>query len=139
MLKSMCAMAVAASLGLGVWTASATASPVARVGQVTAPSSAIEVTSRRNHNWYGGPCLPGDCRAEYRHRHPYNYDEPWLTAPFFIGDRFVEYYYDDEYYGNHRGSAHVEWCSDRYRSYRPSTNTWTSYSGRIRRCISPYS
>lgn len=37
------------------------------------------------------------------------------------------------------GSRHVEWCLQRYRSYNPRTNTWVSYDGEIRRCVSPYS
>jgi hypothetical protein len=36
------------------------------------------------------------------------------------------------------GSAHVEWCLDRYRSYRPSDNTFQPYYGRRQECISPY-
>ena len=34
---------------------------------------------------------------------------------------------------------HVAWCSQRYRSYRKEDNSYTSYSGRSRECISPYS
>jgi hypothetical protein len=37
------------------------------------------------------------------------------------------------------GSDHVEWCRDRYRSYNVRTNTWVSYSGRVRECVSPFS
>ena len=36
------------------------------------------------------------------------------------------------------GSAHLAWCSDRYRSYRPETNSYMSYSGETRECVSPY-
>jgi hypothetical protein len=32
----------------------------------------------------------------------------------------------------------VAWCLNRYRSYNPRTNTWVSYSGRVRQCHSPY-
>jgi hypothetical protein len=35
-------------------------------------------------------------------------------------------------------TAHVEWCSSRYRSYRPYDNSYTPYSGGRRDCISPY-
>lgn len=35
-------------------------------------------------------------------------------------------------------AAHVEWCSGRYRSYRADNNSYTSYSGGRRECISPY-
>jgi hypothetical protein len=35
-------------------------------------------------------------------------------------------------------AAHVEWCASRYRSYRPDDNSYMSYSGLQRPCISPY-
>jgi hypothetical protein len=34
--------------------------------------------------------------------------------------------------------AHVEWCFDKYRSYRPETNSYTPYSGGQEPCVSPY-
>lgn len=36
------------------------------------------------------------------------------------------------------GSAHVDWCYDRYRSYRASDNTFQPYNGPRRQCRSPY-
>lgn len=38
-----------------------------------------------------------------------------------------------------RGSAHVDWCYDRYRSYRASDNTFQPYNGPRQQCYSPYS
>lgn len=35
-------------------------------------------------------------------------------------------------------AAHVDWCASRYRSYRPDDNSYMSYSGQQRPCISPY-
>lgn len=35
-------------------------------------------------------------------------------------------------------AAHVGWCSNRYRSYRPSDNSYNPYRGPRRDCISPY-
>lgn len=35
-------------------------------------------------------------------------------------------------------TAHVQWCADRYRSYRVETNSYTPYSGGQRPCVSPY-
>jgi hypothetical protein len=35
-------------------------------------------------------------------------------------------------------AAHVEWCANRYRSYRPRDNAYTPYSGGRRICVSPY-
>jgi len=34
--------------------------------------------------------------------------------------------------------AHMQWCAARYRSYRPAENSYRSYSGELRPCISPY-
>ena len=34
-------------------------------------------------------------------------------------------------------TEHVEWCQKRYRSYNPRDNTWVTYSGKVRECISP--
>ena len=34
--------------------------------------------------------------------------------------------------------SHVEWCHDRYRSYRTSDNTFQPYNGPRRACRSPY-
>lgn len=36
------------------------------------------------------------------------------------------------------GNAHVEWCYDRYRSYRASDNTFQPSYGPRRQCMSPY-
>jgi hypothetical protein len=36
------------------------------------------------------------------------------------------------------GGGHVEWCYDRYRSYRAYDNTFQPYNGPRRECISPY-
>ncbi len=37
------------------------------------------------------------------------------------------------------GSSHVEWCYNRYRSYRASDNTFQPYNGPRQQCWSPYS
>ncbi|HEV7255680.1 MAG TPA: BA14K family protein [Mesorhizobium sp.] len=36
-------------------------------------------------------------------------------------------------------NAHIEWCYNRYRSYRASDNTFQPYNGPRRQCYSPYS
>ncbi|MBA1346194.1 BA14K family protein [Rhizobium sp. WYCCWR 11146] len=33
---------------------------------------------------------------------------------------------------------HLAWCADRYRSFDPATNSYRSYSGGTRECISPF-
>jgi hypothetical protein len=37
-----------------------------------------------------------------------------------------------------RGGGHVDWCYDRYRSYRDWDNTFQPYHGPRRQCYSPY-
>jgi uncharacterized protein YcfJ len=51
------------------------------------------------------------------------------------------YVYRNQRYNFGRGPAwdeHVAWCSRKYRSYQPRSNTWVSYSGNVRYCRSPY-
>lgn len=36
------------------------------------------------------------------------------------------------------GGSHVQWCINRYRSYRTSDNTFQPYNGPRRQCVSPY-
>lgn len=36
------------------------------------------------------------------------------------------------------GDAHVDWCHNRYRSYRPYDNTFQPYDGPRQLCHSPY-
>jgi len=36
-------------------------------------------------------------------------------------------------------AAHVQWCADRYRSYRVEDNGYTPYRGPRRECVSPFS
>jgi hypothetical protein len=78
----------------------------------------------------------GNCR----HFHDgFYYETPWWTLPLIVGGSIAASRdYDDDDYDVAVGSSHVEWCLDRYRSYNPRTNTWVSYSGEVRECVSPY-
>ncbi|MBZ9797640.1 BA14K family protein [Mesorhizobium sp. ES1-4] len=35
-------------------------------------------------------------------------------------------------------ASHVRWCADHYRSCHPDDNSYMSYSGQLRPCVSPY-
>lgn len=35
-------------------------------------------------------------------------------------------------------TAHLDWCSSRYKSYDPETNAYRAYGGQMRACRSPY-
>jgi len=43
------------------------------------------------------------------------------------------------YRGGGMSGAHVDWCYDRWRSYRASDNTYQPNNGPRRQCVSPYS
>ncbi|MGQ0484416.1 MAG: BA14K family protein [Hyphomicrobiales bacterium] len=151
-------LALAALLGMGAFAvpvSSANAAAIPAVKQIAPDGMTngnnpllVDVTHAcrlgyrcGNHRWNGR----WDGRGHrHRHRHRnfvhfhggYFYDNPWwlgttivVAAPRYAAPR---------YYGR-MSSRHVNWCFDNYRSYRPRTNTWVSYSGQVRQCISPYS
>jgi len=83
--------------------------------------------------WYGGH------RGYRYHRRGYRYhDGYWFPLAAFgagaiIGGAIAN---DRGYVGG--GSSHVNWCANRYRSYRAYDNTFQPYNGPRQQCISPY-
>ncbi len=69
-----------------------------------------------------------------------------LVAGAAIAGAQHSHRYEDEVYYNDRPayrprpvySNHYSWCSNRYKSYDPGSNTWVSYGGQVRNCRSPY-
>lgn len=106
--------------------------------------------NHRDGNWHydrrrhGDRC--GSWSRNCRHYHDgYWYENPWWALPMIgVGIGLGAGAFDDGYYGDPGpgyggyGSRHVRWCMDRYRSYNVRSNTWVSYSGRVRQCVSPY-
>jgi BA14K-like protein len=98
----------------------------------------VQTWDRRMH---GDRCRyrNGGCRY---YRNGWYYRSPWWTLPLVIPGAVIGSAlndgYDDGIYAGRRGSRHVAWCEDRYRSYNARTNTWISYSGEERECNSPY-
>lgn len=78
-------------------------------------------------------------RGYRNHRSGYRqYNGVWFPAAAFIAGALVT----GAIVNNQQprsGSAHVQWCYDRYRSYQASTNTFQPYNGPRQRCYSPYS
>jgi hypothetical protein len=107
---------------------------------------------RRSNNWNGnknwnnwnGPkygYYNGYKGYPYR-RHNYRYyNGLWFPAGAFIAGAIIggAIANNNGYYNNGGGgNAHVQWCYDRYRSYRAYDNTFQPYNGPRRQCISPY-
>lgn len=144
--RLLIAMAGAGTLTMAAMPASALTvppMPSMAVQEALFHHGITEVRHRNDHrhthrHWdrkrHGDRCRTrhGNCRHYYR---GYYYATPWWTLPLIGGPYFLGA--QNRYYDRY-GNAHVEWCIDRYRSYNVRTNTWVSYSGQVRQCISPY-
>ncbi|MBZ9675952.1 BA14K family protein [Mesorhizobium sp. ES1-1] len=117
---------------------------------------------RRSGNWSGnhwngkhwnGNHWNGGDNWRWRHRHHGGryYDDGASAAilglglGLGLGSMYNNYNYYDapaprRYYRAGRlSNAHVQWCYDRYRSYRAYDNTFQPYNGPRQQCWSPYS
>ena len=90
---------------------------------------------RGDHYYYRG-------HRGYRHHRPgyRQYNGWWFPPAAFIAGAIVggAIANDPPVQYRPRGNAHVQWCYDRYRSYRASDNTFQPYNGPRRQCRSPY-
>ena len=88
-----------------------------------------------NYGWYNG------YRGYPYRRYGYRYHNGfWFPAGAFIAGALIggaiannNGYYNNGYGG---GSSHVQWCYDRYRSYRAYDNTFQPYNGPRQQCYS---
>lgn len=95
-----------------------------------------------NRGWYNGH------RGYRTYRHGYRrHGDFWFPAGAFVAGALIggalaspDPYYRAAPRRIYRGvsSAHVEWCYNRYRSYRASDNTFQPYNGPRQQCYSPY-
>jgi hypothetical protein len=89
---------------------------------------------RRRDGYYRGYRGYRDRRAGYRYHNGY-----WFPAAAFLaGALATGAIVDANRNRASAGSLHVEWCYNRYRSYRASDNTFQPNSGPRRQCVSPY-
>ena len=86
------------------------------------------------NGWYRGH------RGYRSHRSGYRYhDGFWFPlAAFGVGTIVGGAIANDSGYAG-GGGSHVNWCANRYRSYRAYDNTFQPYNGGRRQCVSPYS
>jgi preprotein translocase subunit Sec61beta len=125
-------------IGFSATEASAvTLSPQKPVVAAAADNSLlVEVKKHRNRYWDRRKHGNRHHRRSNRYRHYYGgyyYENPWWILPMIGAGIALSH----RNYGNY-GNNHVEWCLNRYRSYNVRTNTWRSYSGHVRQCVSPY-
>ncbi|GHD09248.1 BA14K family protein [Tianweitania populi] len=89
----------------------------------------------RGRDYYNG-------HRGYRHyRHGYRrHGNAWYPAAAFLGGAIIGGAIANSQSAPRvrSGSSHVQWCYDRYRSYRASDNTFQPNNGPRRQCNSPY-
>jgi hypothetical protein len=76
----------------------------------------------------------------YSYRRPgfhHNYGGYWYSSPWWIGPS-IGFGITVPSVTLGYGSAHVQWCLSRYRSYDPSSDSFLGYDGYRHRCNSPY-
>jgi hypothetical protein len=126
----------------GASTLTANAAPLPRIE--ASASDVIQVQNRRDrhdrrdrferrrdgHHYYNG-------RRGYRERrHGYRqYKGYWFPPAAFIAGAIIGGATAAPARASNR---HVQWCAERYRSYRVSDNTYNPGKGPRRQCNSPY-
>lgn len=145
-LSGICATALAVSMS-AVSIAPSVAAP-AYVPQAT-PEAVSDVQLVKHRKWHDGDWKYDGDHAWYKGYRGYRHYRPhhrefngfWFPlAAFAAGALITGAINNDRHVIVRRsGSAHVNWCYDRYRSYRAYDNTFQPYEGPRRQCYSPYS
>ena len=93
----------------------------------------------RNFSRHGGAYWNGHRGySEYRHGYRRHGDYWFPLAAFATGALITGAIVNSENNRVYRGNSHVQWCYDRYRSYRASDNTFQPNYGPRQQCNSPY-
>jgi hypothetical protein len=132
-LMTICAAAIAAPLSFA-------AAPSAAQGfslEIGPEGPRVGFYTEGPRAYYNGRRGYRDRRAGYRYHRGY-----WFPYEAFVDRRHTGSIRDYDRRREHRRAnsrAHIDWCYDRYRSYRASDNTFQPYSGGRQQCYSPYS
>ena len=97
--------------------------------------------TRRNfsRNYDGGSYWNGHHGyREYRRGYKRHGDYWFPLAAFATGALITGAIVNNENNRVYQGNSHVQWCYDRYRSYRASDNTFQPNYGPRQECRSPY-
>ena len=94
---------------------------------------------RGNDSFYNGHRGYHDYRPGYRRYNGFWFPPAAFIAGAIIGGAIAGQQPPPARVVRPSGNAHVEWCYNRYRSYRASDNTFQPYNGPRKQCYSPYS
>lgn len=144
--SSLCAAAMAVSLP---FVAPATAMPQispsvgdSRAAPLLVQERAFEsptgerIYRRGGHHYWRGHRGYREPRPGYRRQGDFWFPPAAFIAGAIIGGAMSAQEPPVRY--RPRGNAHIDWCYDRYRSYRASDNSYQPYNGPRRQCRSPY-
>ncbi|MFC5387448.1 BA14K family protein [Aquamicrobium segne] len=101
---------------------------------VPAASTSQDVVQIRDHRRYKP-------RSHRGHRHRHHHRPHYRSSGFYFGLGLglpAYRYAEPRRYYRPTSNAHVNWCYNRYRSYRAWDNSFQPYNGPRRQCRSPY-
>ena len=146
---------------LGAWTLPSAAAPASMAGSadIGAPQMALkpllvqstdpDYTDDRRPDGFGGNWEENDWKRRHLRRNQWrNWDNGGYrrhyrprSGIYFNFDLTPRprYVYPQRVYRSGLSQAHVNWCYNRYRSYRAYDNTFQPYNGPRQQCWSPYS
>jgi FAD/FMN-containing dehydrogenase len=132
-LKSLCTTGIAATFAMAS-VGPAISAPVTSPGWFGNNATATLVAHRGDRHRGDGPYYGGYKGSRHHHPGYRSHNGFWFPLAAFglgaiIGGAVAN---------NSGGSAHVQWCYDRYRSYRVYDNSYQPYNGPRRLCYSPY-
>lgn len=134
MRKSVITGILAAAMGLGIMAPASAAPAVPSAPAVESQNDQMRVDVRHRHrDWRRGDWRRDDRRWHRRHYRP----RSGFSFGIIVAPRPVYRHYRHAP-RIHLGRSHVNWCYNRYRSYRASDNTFQPYHGPRRTCWSPY-
>ncbi|QPC86996.1 BA14K family protein [Mesorhizobium sp. NBSH29] len=140
---ALCAAAVTLT-GVATATAPAFAMPMAKPALETATTDVQQVQHRRGYYRHGGRGYYNGHRGYRNHRRGWRQHNGWWFPPAafvagaIIGGAIAQPTYRQAPAYRPAGNAHVQWCYNKYRSYRASDNTYQPYNGPRQQCYSPY-
>ena len=144
-MSGVLATAISATFALSGIAPAAAAPIYVPAAEVARTTDVVDVRHRKWHRdgfrrdsgraYYNGHRGYRERRRGYRQHNGF-----WFPLAAFAAGAIVSgaINNNNNYVYRRSGSAHVQWCYDRYRSYRASDNTFQPYHGPRQQCYSPY-
>ncbi|HEV7436473.1 MAG TPA: BA14K family protein [Pseudorhizobium sp.] len=100
------------------------------------PESSMEFAGTQHAQWCSDRYR--SYRAEDNSYQPYEGPRKQCESPYLLREETIASNSQIHQPQTDGDSAHITWCFERYRSYRPADNTYQPYHGPRRACESPF-